>query len=409
MLKRLTCPSCNARLDPPGSAAQVTCSYCGTTSIIEKPGTTSPPPGVQVAQYKTSFWVYVCSVPPLLGILWGSCNTLCILAGGQAGLGRVVQWDSHAPFELRDLNDDTNPDIIGRVRTFQGSDMALHYAAFDGQSGRQLWITPSLGSVEDATHTLARIVGDTLVASDSRGQLHGFSLTDGAARWTVDLGERTKYICAGTRKEATVITIDEVSRIFNPADGSFRPSPTNEIPENCDMSFRPVENYGPEAGDRWPSGDTEHGLKTPPGSQFSSVFRGPDGYQVALGVQYPGSEVPLVAVFQGDDLRWSNVIPEADPLTAATGPAKLALIQDGVLVVPYELAKRDAGRRLSARDLASGKLLWDVQMPHSTEVSSADPPWITADKAKLYIPHWTWLEVLDLHSGEHLYTIGRWR
>ncbi|HFE45805.1 MAG TPA: hypothetical protein ENJ18_10010 [Nannocystis exedens] len=409
MLKRLTCPSCNARLDPPGSAAQVTCSYCGTTSIIEQPGTTSPPPGVQVAEYKLPFWLYVCSVPPLLGILWGSCNALCSLAGGQPlGLGRVVHWDSHAPFELRDLNGDTNADIIGRVHTFEGSDMALHYAAFDGQSGRQLWITPSLGNVEDATHTLARTVGDTLVASDSRGQLHGFSLTDGAARWTVDLGERTKYICAGTRKEATVITVDEVSRILNPADGSFRPSPTNEIPENCDLSLLPVGSYGSEASEYWPSGDTEDSLKTPPGSKFSSVFGGPDGYQVALGVKYPGSEVPLVAVFQGGELRWSNVIPEADPLAAATGPVELALIQDGILVVSYELAKRDAGRRVSARDLASGKLLWDVQMPHSTEVSSA-PPRITADNAKLYIPHWAWLEVLDLHSGEHLYTVGRRR
>ncbi len=408
MLKRLTCPSCSAHLVPPGSAAQVTCSYCGTTSTIERAGTKLPP-GVQVAQYKMPRWAYLIYAVPFLGVAVSLGGAVFgILSGQPVGLAGIVQWDPQTHFELREITGDTTPDIIGRVRTFEGSESVLNYAAFDGQGGRQLWITPSLGDLASESTSIARVAGETLVVSNSRGQLHGFTLADGSPRWTVSLGERVKYICASTAKEATVVTVDEVSRILNLTDGTFRPSPTDEMPEGCEMPQKTDKIYGSESGTRWPSTDAEDGLKTPPGTKLASVFSGPDGYQVALGVKSPGSAVPLVVVFQGGTLRWSGVIPEGNPLAAATGPAELALIQDGILVVSYELLNSDSGRRLSGRDLESGKLLWDVQIPHSTEVS-ADPSRLTADDTKIYIPHWTWLEVMDLHSGEHLYTIGRWR
>ncbi|MCA9663770.1 MAG: PQQ-binding-like beta-propeller repeat protein, partial [Myxococcales bacterium] len=213
MLKQLRCPSCGAQLDPPAAnAAEVTCAYCGVTAALERPdaprrGEPGPRQGMPVAQYKTPRWAYVFYVLPFAGVVFGIGASLYGVATGQPpGLGGILQWNANAPLELIDVNGDGDLDVVGRVNTFERSEQVVHFAAYDGKSGDELWRTASFGTTSTEHSAKSRVIGDAVVAGDSRGQLHAFALADGQPRWKVSLGEQVDHLCPGDDGEAIVVT-----------------------------------------------------------------------------------------------------------------------------------------------------------------------------------------------------------
>jgi hypothetical protein len=74
------------------------------------------------------------------------------------------------------------------------------------------------------------------------------------------------------------------------------------------------------------------------------------------------------------------------------------------LYVQYEL--RDEGARLQAVDASDGRKLWDVEVPRSESGSEASLMRVT--KTRVYLPHWTWLDVFDVKDGKELATVGIW-
>ena len=75
----------------------------------------------------------------------------------------------------------------------------------------------------------------------------------------------------------------------------------------------------------------------------------------------------------------------------------------GVAYVQYEL---DKGAHLVALDTKTGATLWDVLVPRTNEGSIADR--MSISEKRIYLPHWTWLDVFERDRGKLVGTIGRW-
>ncbi len=412
MLRRFRCPSCGANLNPAPEAARVTCEYCGTTAMVQRRGTTIAPeaPSMPVAVGTLPRWAYALYAVPLIGVLSsvGVSLYLGVTGGGGGVLSGIVQWSAHAPFGLRDVNGDGAADPIGWVRTFRaaGGEHSSHIAAYDGVSGARLWMTPPLFAVGEEHKALFGLAGDAVLVAGPDGSLHGFALADGAARWQINIGERATQICE-QEDGAVLVTADEVSRAVSLVDGAFRPA---EAPSPC-LSLGGVE---PAASSdrsrrRYSPSFTLGEQAAPPKGMSVREWLGASSVEVALGVKDPGTPVPMVAVYRDGRESWSRVVPEVDPLTVSEGPVNHAAIAGDALIMVYELSDSSADDRVIARALASGTLLWDQAIPRSGEAGSVQRVLADVESDRLYVAHWTYLQGFSLTTGEHKFTIGRWR
>ncbi|MCA9658039.1 MAG: hypothetical protein KC486_06830, partial [Myxococcales bacterium] len=216
--------------------------------------------------------------------------------------------------------------------------------------------------------------------------------------------------------EAIVVTADEVARAVALADGAFRPA---QAPDGCDAALRTPGTYGIADGsgvfrenavDPWHPGtgdEDDEAVEPPQGMRLGRGFTAGD-LHVAFGVKDPGTAVPMIAVYRGTELLWASPLPAGDPLAAEEGDPTLALLRGDVLVTTYGLKTSDEGERLVARDVERGAVLWDVAIPHSGEVSSG-PTLLSVSDSRVFVAQWTWLEAFELKTGEHLFTVGRWR
>ncbi|MGH7283874.1 MAG: hypothetical protein ACRELY_20300 [Polyangiaceae bacterium] len=62
--------------------------------------------------------------------------------------------------------------------------------------------------------------------------------------------------------------------------------------------------------------------------------------------------------------------------------------------------------KLIALDAKSGSQLWDTEIPNSKDGSEADQMLVTP--TRVYLPHWTWLNVFDAKTGAVIGTVGVW-
>jgi len=83
---------------------------------------------------------------------------------------------------------------------------------------------------------------------------------------------------------------------------------------------------------------------------------------------------------------------------------ELADLLGARVVFMYEL--KGDGARLAALDARTGSAEWDVPIPRSDDGSEASTFRMT--QVRVYLPHWTWLDVFDVTTGKHLGTIGMW-
>ncbi len=386
----------------------MTCEYCGTTAAVQWPRRTIAPdtPSMPVAVSTLPRWVYAIYAIPVIGVL-SSVGVSVFKAGGLSGVGPlagVVQWSSSAEFGLRDVNGDGADDVVGWVRSFQGvgGEFSTHIAAYDGLSGARLWMTPALFAVGEEHKARFGLAGDAALVTGPDGSLHGFALADGVARWRVKLDERATQICERD-DDAVLVTADERARAVALTDGAFQPA---EAPTPC-VSFGSAhtsERLAPRP--RHGGGGGE--LPPPKGMSVRERLSAPP-VEVAIGTKDPGTAVPMVAVYRDGRERWVGVVPEVDPLTVAEGPARHPTIAGEALIMVYELGDHDADERVVARNLANGALLWEQAIPRSGEAGSVQRVLADVESDRLYIAHWTYLQGFSLKTGEHLYTIGRWR
>jgi hypothetical protein len=98
------------------------------------------------------------------------------------------------------------------------------------------------------------------------------------------------------------------------------------------------------------------------------------------------------------------VRPLGDPALVAEGDPDLTELLGGRVFSYYSL--KAGGGRVAMLDAKTGEVRWDVVLPRSE--SGSEPRAIRVTARRVYVPHWTWLDVFDAQSGAHLGTIGRW-
>jgi outer membrane protein assembly factor BamB len=138
------------------------------------------------------------------------------------------------------------------------------------------------------------------------------------------------------------------------------------------------------------------------------------GSHVALGVKSPGTRVPMAALYDPRTVserkrkttaRWMTAIPAVNPLTVKESAPDNAAISQGRIIVPYELQGSSTGSRLACLELATGRSLWETQIPR-TDAGSMGP--VVASDRMVFVSHWTYLDIFDLGTGQVRMTIGVW-
>jgi hypothetical protein len=121
---------------------------------------------------------------------------------------------------------------------------------------------------------------------------------------------------------------------------------------------------------------------------------------VTLGNRSPGTAVPLA--FAAGGKGWLRSLLD-DPALMGHDETS-ADLASGLFVAAYSVLPE--GYRLLALDAATGDRRWDVAIPCGGE--GTGPSGITATETRVYVPHWTWLDVFELSTGKHLGTVGMW-
>lgn len=461
----IKCPECGATVNVPAGVEVATCEYCGASAQIQRrspilqrpvPLRMSQPgaPELPVATSTKAIGAIGCSVI-LLGILAGIVVPIVFAVRGckeeaaRKSAFSEPRWDGISRPVVRDLTGDGVQDIIGRVRILKPNDEIL-MAAFDGASGKRLWVSESLGDRSEAAFGPMALADDMVLVSDGSAGLIAMRAGDGDITWQIRLNEVVDKICAGTAEGTVLVrTKDEKLHPVSVADGSLQsaeddaqclPLPNDSAREDLPdcITYRWSNPYRQLVVD-----DKIEGMDS-----NTSLHYVPGDVTIALGNKEPGTEVPMIASYRWPqqaaeelDLRairdqmaaakdpeqkralyalyrkareqerirgkmapevlWTAVVPGVDPLSVATGApnAEQVALNQNAVVIAYE-TRETHHFRLTAFSVADGKRKWDIELPGDRPLSS-----VAVSASHAMVSRWDGLSVYDLATGEHAYTI----
>ncbi|NBD12310.1 Rcat domain-containing protein [Corallococcus silvisoli] len=427
------CPHCNAPFTPQVSRTHYTCGYCGHAFDLEGPPSIPPAPPAP-ASAPTN--------PQVAMIIAGSVGVLLlgVIVAVFAWRGdppeevppsrpepvsspppavvppppfvpsppppprpERLQWAERDAPVFVDLNGDGTDEIIGHVSRYNSGSTDL-VAAFDGKTFEKLWETlPSEGP--DASSTTKVIAqGGRLVMSEQRA-VNLLELETGKRLGRVALSDSPRRLCIppGDTESVWVEVVDRKHLLFNTRTATARPAPRAPpgcatpplSPQTCNM-LRPAEHPTPCIRSSYPPSDIR-------GFSTQYLYRA-NGYTLALGSRWPGTQVPLVAVYEPGNRKplWHGVVADGDPLLLRDTPPKTADITRDAVYILYEMEQ--GGARLIRRDLRTGAIAWDVAVPRTNMGTSPSVIWIQGER--IYVPHWQSLEVFDAATGNLVGTLG---
>jgi hypothetical protein len=448
----IECANCGAPLDVAGKESIVTCNYCSKhnrvrqtrTMAARTPDDWRPPPNwtppdhvparsVQL-QYraaqaqKSAAHVLPLVVLALMLLLGGVAAAVFARAGGDVGAvvggvvrggsgpgsggvvppGEHLQWQSSGPPPMvADVDADDVEDIVGFYRLLEGSDSIRYLGAFAGKDLTRIWHTQALGKAGD--NLVAAVSGDLVAVTDSNNQLYVLALSDGKPRTSIQLSDRADAMCANPDEpgEIWMQQVDEVTQLLDLKTGKRETAPR--------PSWCPADADLIQEGACW---HQEYQRKRQARAECISPkgFAGSDGFEpeyvlgsgdhrVAMGAKAPGTAIPMAAGYSADGAQvlWTRKLA-APGQTPAPSVVELADLLGDRAVFMYEL--KGDGARLAALDASTGTTEWDVLIPRSDDGSEASTFRVTS--SRVYLPHWTWLEVFDAATGKHVGTIGMW-
>lgn len=409
MSTALKCSNCGANLSAEDGATRVRCGYCGATNTLHAPGETSPEQVPEAPHSRVVFTpptsppsVIGCTLPLLAGAL--------LVAGGAAavwwsaaGKGQLpwehMQWTGNASPILMDLDGDGANEVVGIVRFLEDDfdTVVGTVAAFDPVSGHRRWAH----RVEDAEANelvLAAAYGRLWLA-DGRGRLTTLDPTTGAVLSETKTGEKPDQFC-GDGDGLVLRLADRTAHAISPT-GTVGPGTPTDWQTPCPGGF-----WGSHPG-QTPETTPVERVELPPDVTGLSTRAGltiPGGLLVAAE-RSPGTRVGTLLLLTGDTVRWRVDIPAGDPLAAEEGGPDVAGYGQGRVFAQW--TARDGGDtpdRLACFDAATGRRRWDTTL----EGDTGDVGAVVADTHHVYVVRWTWLQVLDLETGEPVRTIGIW-
>jgi len=425
------CPHCGAQLPlPTPGQSFLQCVYCGNALQVSLP----PPPvtgfggGPTVEAYRnvtrtTTVSPYVYALPIGLvfvsmmisfGAQMASRSSGTTSAAGDVGagpgsggvtMGEHLQWDSQeAPLPAR-VNGDAIEDFVGRYRVLDGSKSPVFIGGFDGTSLRRVWAAGPYGDASSGGQAIHfTVAGSKVLVTDPRSIAHVLDVTTGKETAAVTLSDRANAVCGNPdRPEAWVEVSDEQHVLVDLAAGSVKKAPR---PPWCPGDSSGISDIQCRVGLH-----KSHARCQGVDSSFKAPsFRGERALvegdvMVVVGEKSPGTRVPTAVGVDPKTkaVKWQRAIPQGDPNEAKEGLG-LVDLGNGRLVAQFELAA--GGFKLAAIDAHTGRQLWETAIPRSRDGSEASL--MTISSTRVYLPHWTWLDVFDARTGAVIGTVGKW-
>ena len=333
-------------------------------------------------------------------------------SGGVVPPGERLQWGSGRGTSVKpvgDINGDGVEDFVGRYRVLDlgssKSTQTMFVGGFDGKTFQRIWATPPLGTLEQAgTSTVFAVAGDKVLVTDYRAQAHTLDVRTGKEIRLTALSDRAQFACSpeAGRTEVWVDVADNKHVLFDLAKGTatLAPKPAWCLARQtvlCSEKSFSDEPCSPTSDERV--------LFSKLGMSPNVVIRG-DGKPVALGTKFPGTPIALIAAFdpKSQAIVWQqSVAPDAASAGHSMDPP--ATFANGRVYTTYKTTS-PAELHVTAFEVGSGKRVMDFKVPRGDEGS--EPEEVVVSAQRIYVPHWTWLDVFDAKDGRFIETVGMW-
>lgn len=444
-LTAATCTRCGAplRLDP--SAPTQVCSFCGNAHLFapapprqqQAPQPPFSPPFAGAAPRVVGPHATPSAAPAVVGValaifvLAGITAAMILMGSGGAGRGVAVggakpantsampggggvvpagerlQWSSNGTSVVpARVDGDSVEDFVGRyvILDLAGkTTQTLFVGGFSGATLERVWKAGPYGTLSEAAGaTHFTVVGDRVAVADFRSILHVLDVATGKELQSVRLSDRARSVCAPSdgRKQVWVEVADRNHQVVDLDSG--KSVATAARPAWCRRS---ISRFYACAGTR--AGCTDEASQAPTQAGFGAdlvLTEGSTG--VATGYKSPGTPVPMAVGFDATRkaVTWTATIP-ADPAASAGSPHSSADLADGRFFTTYGLSGQQ-GSRLVSLDAKTGARRWDVAVPRSESGSGVEG--LAATATRVYVPHWTWIDVFEAGSGKLVGTVGMW-
>jgi hypothetical protein len=415
------CPKCGAPLARVGADWARRCSFCNADLTIDMPVVAAPrwiPPSMPQAPQP----------PPKggAGIVFSLVAVVLVAAGtisfvgirsrmSSNGLSNPFggpddfQWDSQERVAVVSVPGQAHEGFIGRLhRTADGSRTGpefVYVSLFSGATFERVWTSAPLGRVsEDSAAQSAHfaVAGDRVVITDVRNVARVVDLATGRALSAVQLSDRADALCV-TRAGAVWIDVsDEHALLLDVASGRASPAAR---PAEC----FPTRGAGYSTACGMGNGNTTAACVASESRAFAgmdtrALLTGPAGSFVAFGTRSPGTRAPMVAAIDARGaVTWQRPLPSGNLAEAGESPPDAFDVAGTTIVATYQ--QRTGAMRVVSLDATTGRTLWEAGVPRS---QGSAPRSLNVGRERIYVPHWTWLDVLDRATGAHLRTVGRW-
>ncbi|MEO8801132.1 MAG: PQQ-binding-like beta-propeller repeat protein, partial [Polyangiaceae bacterium] len=412
------CANCGSLLEPPPLGQSfVQCQYCGHRSqlapppvqlqqqhiiIVQPPPTTYPtytPPG-----WMRIFWVlpFLLVVPGILAAVFagrvssrtGSRTGSGVGSGGETS-GEHLQWSQETPFPAK-LNADATEDFVGHYRVLDlgGGKTKEFVGGYDGATLKRVWAAGPYGDQDDTRGLHMAVVAGSVLVTDQKLTGHILDAATGKETATITLSDRADSICVEpTGKPEAWIKVSDNQDL----DVDFTTKRTKKMP-------RPSWCKTPELSSGCARDRSSASLSTcaDVDSTFSAPsFRGKETLTegtttVVVGEKSPGTRMPTAIGYdpKAKKILWQRPIPQSDSTSVSDGLG-LTELGAGRLVSQVQLSTGIS--KLVAIDAKTGGPLWTTEIPRSKDGSAASEMLVTA--TRVYLPHWTWLDVFDAKTG----------
>lgn len=332
-------------------------------------------------------------------------------SGGVVPAGERLQWTSSSRGGLlvTDINGDGVEDFVGHYRVLdldsEPSTQTDYVGGFDGKTFERLWKTPALGTAQQATGaTHFGIAAGRVVVTDFRAQAHILDLKSGKETRLFALSDRAELICSPTdgKTEVWIQLADQKHVLFDVMTGAAKLSAK---PAWC-IARQGLQcaSHGFTGDPCEPAGD-ERGAFYKLGISPDAVLRGA-GLPIVIGNKTPGTPKSLLTAYDPKTMTvaWQQTVAP-DPAAEASLSDHPATLANGRVYTVYKTTA-PAEAHVTAFDAATGKRLLDFKVPRGD--AGSEPGEIIVSAARIYVPHWTWLDVFDAKDGHHLETVGMW-
>ncbi len=417
------CWQCGGQFLVGRNAFQGLCESCQRPhglAVAPRDGQLQPSPPQRRSRIPPIIWLLL----PVVAVLGVVSLLLCILlpqvqtswldgpdkkAGGRPGSGPgsggIVQPGEHLQWGGAEgaltavkLDDDGVEDFVGVYRLLdEQANATMYLGAFDGKTLTRRWHSSALGTLSDnGSHIRSAAAGRRVVVTDSRMVAHVFELAAGRQVGSVKLTDHARRMCGepgGDRVWVDVADGNGVVIDLKVAQG--RAAPTAMF---CSSKEVPVCKAAPA-----PCEDDDPALQV---AGFLGTRYFHDGSAgVALGIKMPGTSLPMLAGFDvaTKKVKWAAPVASERQSPSTFEPA--IQLEGARVYVVYQL-KDSGGLQIAALETATGRRIWDSPLSHLAKGAMATE--IVATPTRVYVPHWTWLEVFDASNGALVGTVGIW-